>query len=330
MADGLVGVTFMRNCCGLQHNKDMISYLRHDEIDRLSWDESVRNSLNRRVYAFSWYLDVVAPGWEALVSDDYTSVFPLTRGRKAGVSYLFQPFFAQQLGLISSVPVDTVVADSFLSAIPACFRYIDIQVMPDFIPGSGDIELVQRFNHELNLMKPYNEISSAYSQNARRNIRKAEESGLNTGSNIPPAELVDLFRRNFGKKEGKLNAVHYKRMEELMNISLEKGIGNVRGLLSSAAFFLSDGNRVYFLFAASAPSARENGAMFRLIDGFIRGNAGKPLILDFEGGNDPGLGRFYKSFGASETPYYRLLRNHLPALINTGLKLGRALGEKLK
>jgi hypothetical protein len=314
----------------------MISYLRHDAIDRGRWDESVRNSLNRRVYAFSWYLDIIAPGWDALVSDDYSSVFPLTPGRKAGVSYLFQPFFAQQLGLISSVPVDTVVADLFLSAIPARFRYIDIQVMPDFIPGIRDVKLVQRLNHELNLMKPYEEISSAYSQNARRNIRKSMESGVNTGRNITPGELVDLFRRNFGESEGKLKAVHYERMGSLMNRSLEKGIGNVRaafgedGLLSSAAFFLSDGNRVYFLFAASAPSARENGAMFQLIDGFIKENAVKPLILDFEGGNAPSLGRFYKSFGASEAPYYRLLWNHLPAWIYTGLKLGRALGEKIK
>jgi len=314
----------------------MISYLRHDEIDRARWDESVSHSLNRRVYAFSWYLDIVAPGWEALVSDDYSSVFPLTGGRKAGVSYLFQPFFAQQLGLISSAPIETEVTDKFLNAVPARFRYIDIHGTPDFIPANNAVELIQRVNHELNLIKPYDEIIAGYSQNTRRNIRKAMESGVNTGRNIRADELVTLFRANFGEREGKLKDIHYERMETLMKTGLDKGIGCVRGafdeqgLLSSAAFFLSDGNRVYFLFAASASSARENGAMFQLIDQFIRENAGKKLILDFEGGNDPDLGRFYKSFGVSEILYHRLLWNRLPALINAGLKMTRAIRKRLK
>ena len=314
----------------------MINYLRHDEIDRSAWDETVSHSLNRRVYAFSWYLDIVAPGWEALVSDNYSSVFPITGGRKAGISYLFQPFFAQQLGLFSTHTVDTAMADQFLMAVPARFRYIDIQLTPDFKPGNRDVKLFQRASHELNLINPYGEIIAGYSQNTRRNIRKAMESEVNTGRNIQPDELVKLFRENFGEREGKLCDIHYERMAALMKAGLEKGTGSVRGafdregLLSSAAYFLSDSNRVYFLFAASGSSARENGAMFLLIDQYIKENAGKALILDFEGGNEPNLGRFYKSFGAREVLYYRLLSNRLPALLNAGFKLNRMIREKLK
>ena len=314
----------------------MISYLKNHEIDRVRWDECISHSLNRRVYAFSWYLDIVAPLWEALVSDDYSCVFPLPAGQKAGLPYLFQPFFAQQLGLFSSGPITPEVSGMFMKAIPSRFRYIDIQVTSDFEPATLGVELIPRANHELNLSKTYDEISSAYSQNTRRNIRKAIESGVNTGRNLRADELVLMFRENFGEKEGKLQDIHYERMEKLMNAGLGKGSGSVHGafnemgLLLSAAFFLFDGNRVYFLFAASTPAARENGAMFLLIDQFIRDQNGKALILDFEGGNDLNLGRFYKSFGASEIRYHRLLRNHLPAFLNAGLKLGRLIREKLK
>lgn len=314
----------------------MISYLKHHEIDRARWDECISRSLNRRVYAFSWYLDVVAPGWEAMVSDDYSSVFPLISGRKAGVCYLFQPFFAQQLGLFSSLPIDPVVAEKFINFIPSRFRYIDIQVTPEFVPASADTGLIPRANHELSLRGSYDEISAGFSQNTRRNIRKSVDAGVNTGRNLRPDELVKLFRENFGEREGKLKDIHYERMETLIKTSLDKGIGNVhgafeeQGLLSAAAFFLSDGNRVYFLFGASAPSARDNGAMFQLIDQFIREHAGNTMILDFEGGNDPNLGRFYKNFGASEAVYNRFLRNRLPVLLNAGLKLSRVIREKVK
>jgi hypothetical protein len=79
----------------------MINYLKHTEIDKALWDECIAQSVNRRVYAFSWYLDIVCPGWDALVGDNYMHVFPLTHRRKWGVGYLYQPFFAQQLGLFS-------------------------------------------------------------------------------------------------------------------------------------------------------------------------------------------------------------------------------------
>lgn len=314
----------------------MISYLKHHEIDKVSWDECISRSLNRRVYAFSWYLDVVAPGWEALVSDNYSSVFPLTAGHKAGLHYLFQPFFTQQLGLFSSTQIDHVTADEFIRAIPARFRYIDIQTTPEFSVTIPGIVLTQRRNHELKLQGAYEEISSGYSQNTRRNIRKAMESGVNTGRNLRAEELVKLFRENFGEREGKLHEVHYERMESLIEICKKKGIGSLwaafdeEGLLSAGVFFLTDNNRVYYLFAASGAEARENGAMFQLIDQFIREHSGRPLILDFEGGNDANLGRFYKSFGASEILYNRILWNRLPFLLNAGFRLGNAIRKQVK
>ncbi|MEI6888799.1 MAG: hypothetical protein ACOYM0_02330 [Bacteroidales bacterium] len=314
----------------------MISYLKHHQIDKARWDECISRAINRRVYAFSWYLDVVSPAWEALIADDYTRVFPLTPGKKAGLPYLFQPFFTQQLGLFSDIPIEQYTAESFMNAIPACYRYIDIQVTPGFGPVLSGLELIPRTNHELGLKDSYEGIGAGYSQNTRRNIRKAMESGVNTGRNVGTDELVRLFRENFGEKEGKLKEHHYEQMGTLIKAGMQNRQGFVRGafdesgLLSAAAFFLADSSRIYFLFAASGPRARENGAMFFLIDQFIRENAEKPIILDFEGGNDPNLGRFYKSFGASEVLYHRLLRNSLPALLNTTLKLTRAVRKRVK
>jgi len=314
----------------------MVVSLRNQEIDRERWDECISRSLNRRVYAFSWYLDIVSPGWGGLVTEDYSSVFPLTSGLKAGVSYLFQPFFAQQLGLFSSVALNKGLSEAFLNAIPSRFRYIDIQLTPDFIPETKGGELIPRLNHELSLKASYDELSAAYSQNTKRNIRKARESGVNTGRNLRTADLVTLFRSNFGEREGKLGTVHYARMERLMETSISMGTGTARaaydesGLLSAAAFFLQDADRVYFLFAASSAEARENGAMFLLIDTFIKENAGKAMVLDFEGGNDENLGRFYKSFGAVAVTYRRLLINRLPFLLDAGLKLARSARRKVK
>ena len=69
----------------------MIHYLEHKDIDKAKWDATVVECGN--IYARSWYLDIVHPGWEALVEDGYFAVMPLTGGKKFGVNYLYQPFF---------------------------------------------------------------------------------------------------------------------------------------------------------------------------------------------------------------------------------------------
>ncbi|MEI7803410.1 MAG: hypothetical protein WCI97_12225, partial [Bacteroidota bacterium] len=91
-------------------------YLKHTEIDITKWDHCVKNSFNHLPYCYSWYLDVVSPGWDALISDDYEYIFPLTHRRKARINYLFQPYFTQQLGLFSSKKFSQKILNEFLSA----------------------------------------------------------------------------------------------------------------------------------------------------------------------------------------------------------------------
>jgi hypothetical protein len=309
----------------------MINYLQNSVIDKQRWDDCIRRSVNRRVYAFSWYLDAVCPGWDALVGDDYDSVFPLTHNRKWGISYLYQPFFAQQLGLFSVRPVTGDMLSGFVSAIPSKFRFVEIQLnsMNNFDPGCG--ELTQRVNHELNIAATCGELSAQFSQNTKRNIRKSKEMEVTAGRETGVDELIALFRENFGAREGKLQPHHYQALRALIVRCQENGTGRILGAagadgqLDAAAFFLQDLEHVYFLFAASSSRARGNGAMFTLVDSFLAENAGKYRVLDFEGGNDPNLGRFYKSFGASEVSYPGLRINRLSGTVTAALNFIRRL-----
>jgi len=309
----------------------MISYFTHSQVDKSRWDDCIGQAANRRVYAFSWYLDIVSPGWEALVKDDYQAVFPLTCRRKFGISYLAQPYFAQQLGVFSHEPVSEAHVRQFLHAIPGHFRLAEIRLNA-MNPVRGNMEGVSsRLNHELDLKPAYEEIAAGYSQNVKRNLRKARECGIDVRSGLEAGEVIRLFRETYGRREGKLRAHHYTVLEKLVGCCFEHKPGRMlgsftgKGDLSAAAFFLDDRDRSYFLLAASAPEARENGAMFILIDRFIHAGAGRNQVLDFEGGHDPRLGRFYKSFGAAEISYPEIKIGRLPLPVDQGLKLWRKL-----
>jgi hypothetical protein len=309
----------------------MIRYLKHKEIDKSRWDECIAQSVNRRVYAFSWYLDIVCPGWDALVGEDYTCLFPLTHRRKWGIGYLYQPFFAQQLGLFSRELLSESLVTEFLAAVPAQFRFIEIHLNSMNKVNPQGMEVISRVNHELDLILSHGQLYNNYAQNTRRNLKKACEKDVTIGRKLEADELISLFSENYGRKEGILKFHDYETIRKLVINCQHANRGHILGAfdssghLSAAAFFLRDDSRIYYLFAASAPGARENGAMFLLIDHFIKENAGQAVTLDFEGGNDPSLGRFYKSFGAAAIPYPMVRISRLPAAIATGLYFARRM-----
>ena len=312
----------------------MIQFLENNKIDKQRWDQCISSSVNRQIYGWSWYLDRVCPGWNALVSDNYEAVFPLTWNRKWGITYLYQPYFTQQLGVFSIHPVTEKLVSEFIESIPANIRFGEIQLNASNNFPVREWELNSRINHELPLFATYAVIQSGYSQNTKRNLKKSAEAGVYTGDNPGVDTMIDLFRTNFGSREGKLGQRHYDMLNTLIRYILDHGHGEISGVydashvLSAAALFAVDKNRAYFLFAASSPAARENGAMFSLIDRFVQNHSGSDIILDFEGGNDPQLGRFYKSFGAAEVHYPQLRMNRLPAVVRLAYKYARSRGKR--
>ena len=64
--------------------------------------------------------------------------------------------------------------------------------------------------------------------------------------------------------------------------------------------------------AASNEKGKELRGMYFLIDTFLQKNAGKGILLDFEGSMLEGVARFYEGFGASQETYYQLKFNRLP------------------
>jgi len=70
-----------------------IQYLNSDMIDRKRWDETISLSFNGIVYGYSWFLDLMADNWGALMDENYTYLFPFAWRKKWGVKYVYQPIF---------------------------------------------------------------------------------------------------------------------------------------------------------------------------------------------------------------------------------------------
>ncbi len=296
----------------------MIRYFGHNEIDKQKWDAAVRHSFNGNMYAYSWYLDLVHPGWEALVEDNYVRIMPLTGNRKWGIDYLFQPFFAQQLGVFSTEILNSAIINRFIAAIPDKFRFVQINLNIHNKPRPENYRLIPNQNHLLDLIVRYPQLASRYASNTKRNLKKALRSGLTLMKGLDPKRLTELFRQNRGQEISHWGDEHYRRLERIMYQAIYRGAGEIYGVyteqntLCAGAFFLKDAKHLIFLFSATNTEARKLNAMTFLLDSIIRNHSETARVLDFEGSNNANLARFYRGFGAQPLTYYRLEINRLP------------------
>lgn len=295
-----------------------ISYLKHNEIDFKKWDNCIDNSFNGIVYAYSWYLDTVCEEWEALVSEDYKYVMPITGRKKFGISYLYQPVVSQQLGVFAIKKLDFEIVDTFLAAIPVKFRLIEISLNSFNKSDNKDFSQIINSTYQLDLIKSYKILYKAYSTNTKRNIKKAISNKLNIIGSPSINDVIDLLKKDNSQINKGFKDEDFIILRKLISSAIRYKSGMLVGAydefnnLCAAAFFITSHNKSIFLLAVSDDNGKKERAMFLIVDDFIKRNSEKNLTIDFEGSNIPGVARFYSGFGASACKYISLRRNKLP------------------
>lgn len=296
-----------------------IRYIPYQEIDKEKWDHCIANAGNGLVYAYSNYLDAMSKHWDALVLNDYEAVMPLTYNKKYGIYYLYQPPFTACLGVFGTGITASVLND-FLQAVPVKFKFWEIYLNHGNYFQLGDFNLYERMNYVLDLQNTYEDIRSGYRENTRRNIKKSLQIHCVIKKDIDIDEVISIAQEQ-SKTYSTLKQEDYDRFKKLYLLLTKVGQATTYGvytpnqqLVASCALFFSH-NRVYYILVGNHPNGKTLGASHALIDAFIRDNAGKDLLLDFEGSDIRNLAFFYSSFGAVQEKYVGLKRNRLPKLL---------------
>jgi hypothetical protein len=295
-----------------------IRYIKYKDIDLQRWDHCISQAFNGNIYGYSWYLDSVCEHWDALIEGDYDRVFPLVYRKKYGISYLYQPFLSQQLGLYSRPDLNPGIVDSFLGNIPEHYKLIEIQLNQYNKPSHRDFQVRMRLNLELDLIQSYKDLNVRYSQNLKRNLKQAVREGWIIQNDLKITELIKLFRENRGRDIENLRDDDYRRLTYVCESCIRRGslitlaANDRQGTLHAGVIFARSHHKVILLFSATDSVARQKGGMPLLIDTVIQQFSGSALTLDFEGSEDENLARFYKSFGATESYYPFIRKDTLP------------------
>jgi hypothetical protein len=294
----------------------MLVYKKHIEIDKQKWDACLLQSRNGLIFGCSFYLDAVCNQWDALIWNDYEAVFPITRNSKIRVHYFFNPIFALQLGVFSKIPITQKLLESFFIQIPAKIKLIDIYLNEGNQYRGNQFITSNRVCQQIDLTQPYEQISIHYSTNLKRNLVKARKNNLEIVLSKEGKSVVSLFRENGGESIKDITALHFDRLENLMDRLIERKLCKIyecwcgKELLAAACFSFFN-NRLTYIKGGSTDKGRDLGAMHLIMDEVIHLNVGKDLQFDFGGSSIPAIQKFNKNFGAKNYKYQRLYRNHL-------------------
>jgi len=168
----------------------------------------------------------------------------------------------------------------------------------------------------LSLNSSYSELQTKFTENTKRNIKKAEKNITYINDDISIKAFLSL------KKENNINNIenhHFIKLEKLMSMLIEKKHANILGVASEnkligAALFVTFKHRIIYLFSASGTKGKNQRAMFAIVNAIIKENTEKNMVLDFEGSMIEGVARFFKGFGASPETYYRIKKSRIPFL----------------
>lgn len=293
-----------------------LQYLRRSQVDTGKWDQCISNAPNGLIYAFSFYLDCMAPGWSALVLGDYEAVMPLPVRQKMGVSYIYKPGFIASLGVFGPSLTRELVTQ-FINAIPATIKLIDTCLNAGNIFSNPPEFTRLHSNFILPLQLPYEQLYAGYRDNIKRNIKRAQKLNNRYATDVTVEEVLRLAQLQ-PDRTSHFTAADYANFARLYHFLHQQKKAVACGvytpaneLVASCVYFFSH-NRAYYILVGNHPNGRTQGASHFLIDRFIADHAGTGLLLDFEGGDFHNLAFFYSSFGAQLEVYPALYVNRLP------------------
>ncbi|AMM50235.1 hypothetical protein TH61_02265 [Rufibacter sp. DG15C] len=307
----------------------MLHYLKHHEIDYAEWDWCLEASPNAIIYGFTWYLDIVAPGWQAIVKKEgekYLAIMPIPVFQKFGVNIVRQPIFAQQLGVFHAQPLTPAEWQEF-----GCLLYQNFKVISSYEFNTGNIELVQDglpnfetasfSTYHLDLKRGYPAIVSGYRKDRRWRINQAKRVGLTARPSTNIDLIIHIFDQHIAQKiYGVIGeAYEYKMLRQLYAAASKRGLVsmheavNARQEVVAMIMLFHYNQKLIYIFNSSTPEGKKTNAISFLVDHILQTYADQDLVYDFEAPEVGPISDFYRSFGSEPAYFLSVKANNLPA-----------------
>lgn len=275
--------------------------IKRKDLDLEKYSNALNDSLNYRIYAEYWYLDVLMDeNWECWIYGDYEVIMPIPFQLKLGVKFVLQPTYCQQLGVFYKEEISKELFQQFEKKLHKKFvrSYCFNEENTETFHPKGQL----KSNYVLDLNRPYETIKKQFSKSTKWNLKQFEKSEQKVESETNIARILD-----FKEKKSTLSFSKDK-LENLMNVLAQKDKLHIYTLkahenLEAYACFINSKNRVLYLNSTATQLGKKLGFPTGLLNHILEKYQNQSCLFDFEGSNIPALKSFFKGFGSQEKKY---------------------------
>jgi hypothetical protein len=184
-----------------------------------------------------------------------------------------------------------------------------------------------RYTYLLQHIREPDELWNNMSPNIRRNITKARDKfRIEVRRDIPVDDFLRVYALSFRRQ--RQQPPHIDTLKRLIAECGERGQGGLwggydkEGRLHAVAFLVWQESSAYYLAGGGDPAFRESGAHSLVLWEGIKDVSRYTSLFDFEGSMLVGVERFFREFGAIQTPFFTISRNERSLLYRARMKLG--------
>lgn len=301
------------------------------------------------IFSQAWWLDTVCgkDHWDVLLIEEKEKIqaaLPLYIPRRGIISMpsytqTMGPWFAPESGdtkytkalgrrqALCKQLLDKLGAHSYFLQ---NFHYGITDWLPFYWEG---YKQTTRYTYLLKGLQQPDLIWENMSPNIRRNITKAKEKHhITVRKGISIDEFLQIQEQTFGR-QGIPNKSDTGTLVRLIRTCRQRGQGDLwggydeQGRLHAAAFIVWQESSAWYLAGGGNPALRSSGAHSLILWECIRYVSRFTDQFDFEGSMIPGVERFFREFGAIQTPFFTITKGKLSLVDRACLKIGRIINR---
>jgi len=298
------------------------------------------------LFSRDWWLDAVAgdDGWDVVVLEhggDVVASLPYVRTTKFGYTLLSQPPLTQTLGpwikagkasYAKNLRREKDLMQALIDGLPRYAHFSQrwhhdrTNWLPFFWRG---FRQTTHYTYRLPQLSDLDLVWSGIRENIRTDVRKARGRMQIRIVEEPSLEdFLELNRKVFARQNVRMpygaDLVHrIDRAASRMNARKLFMAADPDGNFHAGVYLVWDENSAYYLMGGSDPELRNSGATSLCMWEAIQYAATVTKSFDFEGSMLEPVERFFRGFGAVQTPYSKV--THTPSHL---LSLGIWLNER--
>lgn len=283
------------------------------------------------IFSQAWWLDATAGegSWDVAIVEKGGDVFasmPYVAKKRHGLTVLGQPALTQTLGpwlrdsdakYAKKLSQQKDLMEGLIEQLPAFHHYAQnwscqqTNWLPFFWKS---FKQTTRYTYVLHELTDEKTIWSGIQQNIRTDIRKASDRfNVRVRDDLDVDDFLNLNRLVFERQGMKLpySENYVKNLDQaciLKNVRKIFIAEDDQGRRHAGIYLIWDENSAYYLMGGGDPELRNSGATSLCMWEAIKFAATVTKRFDFEGSMLEPVERFFRAFGAVQTPYFSVYK----------------------